>query len=393
MAIALVLLVGSALLIRCVAHVLSVDPGFDPTGVVTAELAIPTDRYKEPAQAAQFYAGLLAQIRALPGVTAAAAASQLPLSNYDPDGALEFEGHPDAGGTGTGSYDGFKYSAGYKVVTPGYVEALGMRVLKGRVLRESDSAGAPAAAVVTESFAKRFLPRVDPIGVRFKYSGMEPVNPVYTIVGVVADVQFQTLTRPVEPQVFVPLAQAPFRARYAFSIVARAADARQRPQLAVALGDTVRRYDPDVPVTLSTLDALVGSSVADRRLLLTLVTAFAALALALAATGIYSVLSKAVAQRTSEIGIRMALGADAGTVVRLMLRGAMGSVAIGGAIGAGAAIASARLLTAFLFNVRPLDPIAFVLAAVVLVAVALLAAYVPARRATRVDPLQALRIH
>ena len=135
----------------------------------------------------------------------------------------------------------------------------------------------------------------------------------------------------------------------------------------------------------------MGNSIADRRLLLTLVTAFAALALALAATGIYSVLSQAVAQRTNEIGVRMALGADAGTVVRLMLHSAMGSVLVGAAIGAGAAIASARLLDAFLFNVRPMDPLAFVLAAAVLIAVALLAAYVPARRATRVDPLRALR--
>jgi predicted permease len=390
MAIALVLLVGSALLIRSFAKVVSVDPGFDPAGVVTAELAVPLDRYKEPAQAARFYAGLLERVRALPGVTSAAAACQLPLSDFDPDGAFQFEGHPDAGGTGTGSYDGFKYSAGYKVVSPGYFEALGMRVLKGRVLHESDAAGAAPAAVVSESFVKRFLPRVDPIGVRFKYAGMEPVNPVYTIVGVVGDIQYQALTRPAEPQVFVPLAQAPFRARYTTWIVTRAA-ARQQAQVAAALGDAVRRYDPDVPITVSSLDALVSGSIADRRLLLTLVTAFAALALALAATGIYSVLSQAVAQRTAEIGIRMALGADAGTVVRLMLRGAMTPVVIGAAIGAAGAIVSARLLTAFLFDVRPVDPLAFGLATAVLVAVALAAAYVPARRATRVDPLKALR--
>jgi len=390
-AVALVLLVGSALLIRSFANVLAVDPGFDPTGVVTAEMAVPLEKYTEPAQAAQFYAGLLERVRAVPSVTAAAAASQLPLGKFDPDGALQFEGHPDEGGTPDGIYDGFKYSAGYKVVTPAYFEALGMRVRKGRVLQETDAAGQPPVAVVSESFVKRFLPRTDPIGVRFKYSGMDPVNPVFTIVGVVGDVHYASLTHVADPQVFVPMAQAPFRARYTASVVARAADPRQAAAIAGALRETLRRYDPDVPVDISSLDAMVAGSIADRRLLLTLVGAFAALALILAATGIYSVLSQAVAQRTSEIGIRMALGADAAKVVRLMLRSAMTSVLAGAAIGIAGAVLSMRLLSSFLFDVRPLDPAAFALASAVLVVVALIAAYVPARRATRVDPLRALR--
>src|SRR5262249_38230240 len=209
-AIALVLLVGSSLLIRSFGKVLWVDRGFDPAGVVTAAMAVPLNKYREPAQAAQFYAGLLERIRALPGVAAAAAASDLPLGRFDPAGALQFEGHPDEGGVADNVYDGFKYSAGYKVVTPGYFEALRLRVLKGRVLRDADAAGQPAVAVVSESFVKRFLPRADPIGVRFKYAGMDPVNPVLTIVGVVGDIQFQSLTRAADPQVFVPLSQAPF---------------------------------------------------------------------------------------------------------------------------------------------------------------------------------------
>jgi putative ABC transport system permease protein len=161
--------------------------------------------------------------------------------------------------------------------------------------------------------------------------------------------------------------------------------------VAAGVREALRQYDAEVPVEISSLDAILAHSVGDRRLLLMLVAGFAGLALMLAATGIYSVLSQAVAQRTSEIGIRMALGADAAQVVRLMLRSAMTSVLAGAAIGVAGARAAPRLLESFLFEVRPLDPVAFASATAVLVAVALLAAYVPARRATRVDPLLALR--
>jgi putative ABC transport system permease protein len=390
-AIALVLLVGSALLARSFARVTSVAPGFDPRGVVTADMAVPMAKYASPGEAAQFYATLVERVRAIPGVTAAGAATQLPLGKFDPDGALQFEGHPDTGAIADNNYDGFKYSAGYKVVTPGYFEALHTHLRQGRLLKDSDAAGQPAVAVVSELFVRQFLPRTNPIGVRFKYAGMEPVNPVITIVGVVDDVHFQSLTRAPVPQVYVPMLQAPYRTRWTVSLVARAADPGQQGQVAAALRDIVRRYDSEVPVEISSLKALVSGSVADRRLLLTLVAAFAVLALILAASGIYGVLSQAVAQRTSEIGIRMALGADAGRVVRLMLRSAMTSVAAGAAVGVAAAMALVRLLQSFLFEVQALDPAAFAAAGAVLAAVALVAAYLPARRATRVDPLNALR--
>jgi predicted permease len=390
-AIALVLLVGSTLLVRSFVNVLMVDPGFDPSGVITAEMAIPLQRYPEPAQAARFYTGLLEQVRAIPGVSVTAAATYLPLGKYDPDGALTFEGNPDAGGTPDGIYDGFRYSAGYKVVTPGYFETLRMHPSAGRLLQDTDVAGRPVVAVVSESFAKRFLPRTNPIGVRFKYAGMDPVNPVLTIVGVVGDVRFASLTREADPQVYVSMWQVPYRARYNVSVMARAVDPRQQASVAASLHETLRHYDTEVPVEISSLEAMVADSVASRRFLLTLVTAFAILAVSLAATGIYSVLSQAVAQRTAEIGIRMALGADAATVVRLMLRSAMTSVAAGAALGIAGAAASMRLLSSFLFGVTPIDPPAFAIAGALLLVVALVAAYVPARRATRVDPLKALR--
>ena len=390
-AIALVLLVGSALLVRSFVHVTSIDPGFDAAGVVTADLAVPLEKYPDPRQAAQFYASLSEQLRALPGVIAAGAATQLPLGKFDPDGALVIEGHSDAGGTSDGKYDGFKYSAGYKVVTPGYFDALRMRLRQGRLLQDTDVAGQLPVAVVSQLFVRQFLPRTNPIGVRFKYAGMDPVNPTFTIVGVVDDVRFQALTRPPVPQVYVPMLQAPYRARWTVSLAARAADVRQEGQVASALREVVRKYDADVPVELSSLETMVSGSVADRRLMLALVAGFAALALVLAASGIYSVLSQAVAQRRAEIGVRMALGADARTVVRLVLAGAMTPVAAGAVIGLAAAAGGTRLLRSLLFEVGPLDPAAFAGAAAVLIAVALLAAYLPARRATRVDPIAALR--
>ncbi|PYR92246.1 MAG: hypothetical protein DMF84_14140 [Acidobacteria bacterium] len=390
-ALALVLLVGAALLVRSFAHLMAVDPGFDATGVVTADMSVPGTKYPDPARAAHFYAGLLERIRAIPGVKAAGAANELPLGRFDADGALTFEGNPDVGATPDGIYDGFKYSAGYKVVTPGYLETLGMRLREGRFLADGDTAGQPPAAVVSETFVKRFLPRVDPIGVRFKYAGMDTVNPLFTIVGVVGDVHQQSLLRAPVPQVFVSMYQQPWRARSTIGVVARAAAAPQQRQVASAIRDTLRQYDSDVPVDISSLDRMIADSVADRRFLLMLVAAFAALALLLAATGIYSVLSQAVAQRTSEIGIRMALGADASSVVGLMLDGAMRSVGVGAAAGLVVALALARVLQSFLFEVGPLDPAAFGAAAALLVLVALVAAYVPARRATQIDPLVALR--
>jgi putative ABC transport system permease protein len=390
-AIALVLLIGAALLGRSFLVVTAIDPGFDPAGVVTADMAVPPARYAAPAPAALFYASLTERLRGVPGVEAAGVATQLPLGKFDPDGAIEFEGHPDAGAIADNNYDGFKYSAGYKVVTPGYFEALHMRPRRGRLLTDGDAAGQPAVAVVSQLFVRQFLPHSDPIGVRFRYSGMEPVNPYLTIVGVVDDVHFDGLTKPAAPQVYVPMLQAPFRALYTVSVVARAADRRHEAQVAAALREVVHAADPDVPLELSSLERMVSESVADRRLLLTLVAAFAALALVLAAVGISSVLSQVVTQRTAEIGIRMALGADAAVVVRLMLAGAAPPVALGAAIGLGAAIAAMRLLQSFLFEIRPLDPLAFACAAGILIGVAVIAAYVPARRATRVDPLRALR--
>jgi putative ABC transport system permease protein len=389
-ALALLLLIGAVLLIRSFTNIMGVDPGFDPNGAVTASLAVPTSKYPTAERSAQFYSTLLDRVRALPGVASAGAVNQLPLSGLDYSGGFKFEG--GAGASAPDDADpGYRYSAGYRVGTPGYLEALGVRVLQGRTLQDSDRAGQPPAAVVNAAFVRRYLARTNPLGVRFKYAGMDPVNPVFTIVGVVGDVHHDSLLKPSLPEVFVSAYQMPYRTRGSMTLVVRATSVSQQDGVASAVRDAIRRHDPDVPAELSTLDRMLADSVADRRFMLVLLEAFAGIALLLAATGIYSVLSQVVAQRTQEIGIRMALGAEPSLVVRLMLGSAMTAVVAGIVAGAAMALFAVRFVANLLFGVKPIDPVAFVAAAAILALVALIAGYIPARRATRVDPLTALR--
>ena len=384
-AVALVLLVGAGLLVRSFVKVVSVDPGFDAGGALVASMSVPATKYPDAPRSALFYGELMERLRRLPGVAAAGAVTQAPFSGADHNGALEIEGHP-----APADGQGYPY-AGYRVATPGYLEAVGIRLLQGRTLDDVDREGTVPVAVVNQSFARQFLPRTNPLGVRFKFRGMDRVNPVFTIVGVVGDVHHRTLVEAAKPEVFVSAYQQPFRARYTMFVVVRPANRSQAATLAPAVRESVRDLDADVPVELSSVDAFISASVAERRFMLMVLGAFATIALLLAGTGIYSVLSQSVAQRTQEIGIRMALGADGRKVIGLMLGTAMRSVGAGVAVGAIAAVYAGRLLTTFLFSVRPLDPWTFAGAAALLALIALLAAYLPARRATRVDPLTALR--
>jgi putative ABC transport system permease protein len=384
-AIALVLLIGAGLLVRSFVNVMSVDPGFDTGGAIAASMSVPATKYPDAPRSAEFYSALLDRLRRLPAVAAAGAVTQAPLSGRDHNGGLAIEGMPLPANPQQAP------SAGYRVATPGYLEAAGIRLVQGRTLQDGDRPGALPVAVVNQAFVRQHLRSTPPLGVRFRFNGMDQVNPTFTIVGVVGDVHHRSLVRAVEPEVFISAYQQPFRVRYTMFVVVRPASPSQQGALAGAVRDAIREVDPDVPVELSTLDTFISASVAGRRFLLTVLAAFAAIALLLAATGIYSVLSQAVAQRTQEIGIRMALGADARRVIGLMLSAAMRSVGIGILAGGIGGLIGVRLLKTFLFNVEPLDPMAFAGAAALLVAVGLLAAYVPARRATRVDPLLALR--
>jgi predicted permease len=383
-AVALVLLVSSVLLIRSFWNVMSVDTGFDGRGIVTMDLSLPRTKYPAADRSAQFYRELLERLHAVPGVQAAGAINAFPLMGGGPDGGLYFEGdlNPQPG----------VRAANYQVVTPDYFAALRIPLVTGRLLSESDRAGGDIVVVVNQEFVRRFIADGSPLGRRFKYFGMDSSNePMMSIVGVVGNMRTEGLTRGVVPEAYVSYLQRPNRTRGAMTVAVRPAQTGAAATLIPTLRGVVAAIDSDVPVTFATMEERVGRLVADRRFMMAMLSAFAAIALLLAAVGIYSVLSHSVAQRTAEIGIRMALGADARSVVGLMLGTAMRSVGVGVALGAVAGALVVRLLGSFLFGVKPIDPIAFASAAAVLVAMGLVAAYLPARRATRVDPLLALR--
>ena len=382
-AIALILLVSAAILIHSFWNLLSVDAGFDPTGVAAVQLAVPDTKYSTPVASAGFYQHVLEQIRAVPGVDAAGATTVPPLSGGGPSGNLSLDGGPLAG---TGIV------ADYLVVTPGYFGAMRIPLLRGRAIEESDKAGTEEVVVVNQEFVRRYLPNQNPLGHHFRYAGMDSLNePTMTIVGVIGNVRTDSLAAPVTPEAYVSYLQHPARTRWPMIIAVRATQPGALAALMPSLRSTIASVDPDVPIQTATMQQNVAKSVADRRFLTTVLSTFACVALLLAAVGIYGVLSQSVVQRTEEIGVRMALGAEPGSVLRMIIAAAVGPVFLGIVCGGAGAALSVRLLRDFMFGVRPIDPTAFAAAAGLLVCVGILAAFIPARRATRIDPLRALR--
>ena len=383
--VALVLLVASALLIHSFWKLLAVDGGFDPHGVASMQLVVPKSKYPVPEAGAAFYQALLARIRAIPGVASAGATNVAPLAGWALSGGFVFEG-------GTAGLNEGRLVADYFVVSPDYFSTMRIPIVQGRAFRESDKAGDEVVVVVNQEFVHRFLADQDPIGRRFRYLGMDSSNePVMRIIGVVGNVRSDSLAKPVAPGAYVSYLQRPTRTRGFMTVAVRAKQPGAVAALLPTLRKTVASADPDVPIKIGTMEDRVAASIADRRFTMAVLSTFALVALLLAAVGIYSVLSQSVAQRTPEIGVRMALGADARRVLALVIMAAMRPVLLGVAVGVIGSVGSVRLLESFLFGVTPLDPVAFVGAAAILVGVALVAAFVPARRATRIDPLLALR--
>ena len=384
--VALVLLVASVLLIHSFWKLLAVDAGFDPHGVASMELVVPRSKYPASEASAAFYQQLLERIRNTPGVASAGITLVPPLSGGGPSGSFVFEG-------GTAAPNEWRLVADYFVVSPGYFSAMRIPIVQGRDLQESDKPGDGVVAVVNQEFVRKFLAGQDPIGRRFKFLGMDSSHePLMHIIGIAGNVRSDSLAKPVTPEVYVSYLQRPVRTHGAAIVAVRAKQPSAVAALLPVLRKTVVSADPDVPMKIGAMDDLVAESVADRRFTMAVLSTFALVALLLAAVGIYGVLSQSVVQRTPEIGVRMALGADARRVLGLVIAAAMRPVLIGVAIGLVGAALSGRLLQSFLFGVAPLDPVAFVTAAGVLIGVALLAAFVPARRATRIDPLLALRV-
>jgi predicted permease len=380
-AISLLLLVGAGLLLRSFAEVLKVDPGFKADGVLTMRVSLPDANYGKPEQVRGFYDGLLARVRQLPGVQAAGAVSSLPLG--------------DPGGSGTVTVDTQAVpqdqqspEADQRTVTPDYFKAMGVQLLAGRAFEARDTDGAPLVAMVDESMAQTFWPGQDAVGKRLHFGGNQAKNPKWrTVVGVVRHVRNRTLEARSRVEVYVPEAQVPFNG------MTLAVKTDGNPMsLAPAIQREVASIDPDLPVyRVRTMTEVMGESVQRRKLALVLLEVFAGLALVLAAVGIYGVTSYGVAQRQVEIGVRMALGADRGKVLRMMIAGGMTTIAIGLAIGVALAPVVTRMMGGLLFAVHPADPLSIAGGAAVLVAMAFLAILIPARRATRVSPMKALR--
>ncbi len=379
-ALSLVLLAGAGLLMRSFEQILKVDPGFRPENVLTVRVALPDAEYSKPEQVRGFYDTLLDRVQALPGVASAGAVSGLPLSAE--------------GGSGTTTIDTQSVpledrtpEADQRAVTPGYFKAMGISLVRGRFFEARDTDGAPPVAIVDESLAQVFWPNQDPIGKRLHPGSAKSKAPWTTVVGVVRHVRNRTLEARSRVEVYWPEDQMNF------SAMTLAILASGNPMnLAPTIQREVSAIDPDLPVyRVRTMTEVMGESVARRRLALTLLALFAGLALLLASVGIYGVTSYVVAQSRQEIGLRMALGAGRDDVLRLMMRQGMKTILLGLGIGLVAALALTRWMSGMLFSVRPADPVALGGAAALLMAVALVAIFIPARRAARLNPMEALR--
>jgi putative ABC transport system permease protein len=376
-ALALLLLTGAGLMMKSFVRLLEVKPGFDPSHTLTLTLSLWGPKSAD-APAVAFFDQVLQHIQALPGVKSAGIVSQLPLGgNMDMYG-VHVEGKMLSNPEEDPSAD--RYS-----VTPGYLRAMRIPLLRGRGFDEGDVAASPMVVLVNESMAQQFWPGEDPIGKRLKMGDTK--GSWRTVVGVVGDVLHRGLDAPHTIQVYLPNTQ------FADSSVILAVRTENDPTpLAAAVRSEIAALDPQVPVSdVETMDEVVSSSVANQRFGALLFLLFGAIALLLTAVGIYGVISYGVAQRTHEIGIRLALGAGRREVLRLIVGEAMRPALLGAALGLCAAFGLTRLLTRLLYNVKPTDPPVFAAVLLILICVALLASYIPARRATRVDPMIALR--
>jgi len=382
-AITLVLLVGAGLLLRSLARLDDVKLGFEAENVLAVQLALPESGYDQPAKVMGFYRQLLEQIQGLHGVTSAAVATDLPLAGRRMEMALQIAGRPPAA---LGEYD----AAIKRVVSPAYFDTLRIPLVRGRGLAEDDLVGRARVAVINETMARRYWPDQDPIGARFTLD--DGLDAPVEVVGVVGDVRHFGPENAPYPEVFVPLAQS-LGLDSSAHVMSLAVRSEAHPvALADSVREVVRSLDRDVPLfAVRTLPEAVIQSLDERRVYLGLLGAFAAVALLLATLGVYGVASYTVAQRTHEFGLRMALGAQARDVRRLVLAGGLKLTAVGMGAGLAGALVLTRVLTGFLYEVSPADPPTLAAVVALLTGSALLASYLPARRAARVDPSRALR--
>ena len=383
-ALSLVLLIGAGLMIRSFSRLLAVDPGFKTDHVLTAFVSLPIAKYSKHDEQVAFYDRLLERLRNVPGISAAGVVTDIPLYGGGSTG-FDVDGRPPAA-------PGQRAMTDYRISSPDYFSAMGMRVVKGRPFSSHDTEAAPGVVIINETLAARYFPGEDPIGKRLNLSGA-PID-LREIVGVVNDVRNYGVDAEVKPEVYVPLLQS--APGYLASISSALTIVVRSTVDPAALGQTLREQvqalDKDQPVSeLKTMDVYLAESMAQRRFNMLLLGAFAGLALVLAAVGIYGVIAYTVTQRTHEMGIRIALGARGGDILRLVFSNAMATTLAGIVTGLGAAFALTRLLQSLLYQVTATDPVVFATIPLLLLAVSAIATYLPARRAMKVDPITALR--
>ena len=378
-AISLTLLIGAGLMIKSFYEMLRVEPGFKPESVLVMDVALPRAKYQEEAARVNFYTQAIERIAALPGVQQAGAVNVLPLSRSNADSAFSVVGRPRP-------EQGREPHANFRVVSPHYLEAMGIPLRRGRHITPADRADSPNVIIINEELARRHFAETDPIGQRLNFGG-EKETDNYEIVGIVGNIKHESLVEEIRPEVYRPLTQQPW---HTMSIVVRAAGDP------AALGGAVQReiggLDKEQPIyNVRKMERVVSESLAPQRVTMGMLGVFALIALVLASVGIYAVMSYAVTQRTHEIGVRMALGASPRAIRQMVVRQGMVLALIGIGIGLVASYWLMQGLTVMLYGVSATDPLTFGLISLLLIIVAFAANYIPARRATRVDPMVALR--
>ena len=380
-ALAFVLVIAAGLLAQTFFHLLSVDPGFHPAHVLTFELSLPASKYTNQDQIVGLYQSALQKLRALPGVESAGITETVPMGGATESTALRIPAHPAA------DPNDRPYS-NYTMASPGYFVAVGTPLLRGRDFLESDTADSMPVTIINSAMAKKYWPGEDPIG---KQVGpLSRLYPVATVIGIVADTKRLSLREEPPPEMYVPYTQKVWPSLLTMDVVLRT---KVDPvSAAAAARETIHSVDPDLPLAnIATLETLVDGSMTQQRFAMFVLGAFGALALLLASIGMYGVISYSTMQRTQEIGIRMALGAQRRSVVAMVLGHGGRLASLGIAIGLIAALAMGHTMASFLYGVRPTDPLTLAAVSLLLLTVALVACYVPARRAMRTDPVIALR--
>jgi putative ABC transport system permease protein len=379
-AVALLLSVGAGLMIKSFVRLQQVSPGFEANNLLTMNIALPRQKYREPQQANAFFDQLAERIKTLPGVKSVGGIDPLPFSNSNATTGFLIEGAPAVPLAD-------RPDVGERAVTPAYFETMGIPVLKGRSFAAQDRDNTPHVIIVNEALASRYWPNQDVIGKRLGFEEDPSKQNWREIVGVVGNVKHQGLEAEAKPEVYFPYQQWP---KNFMSVVVRTSS--DPVSMIPAIRSQVFTIDKDQPTfDIMTMDQRLAKSVATSRFVMLLLGSFSVLALGLAALGLYGAMAYLVTQRTQEIGLRMALGARRSDVFKLVVGKGMRLAIIGTAIGLVASLALTRVMGTLLFEVTPTDALTFVIVPVVLLTVALLACYIPARRATNVDPLTSLR--